>query len=74
MKPATEAQIAKLKTLGYRIQDMQAEYGDGWWDGLYRWVNEENDEVQDHFPCETEAQAWAVCAHYVFVATGREAA
>lgn len=65
VKPATEAQIAELKSRGYYVEDMQEVWGNGWWNGKFRWM------TAGGFgrPCRTVAEAWADCAHHVFTST-----
>lgn len=56
----TPAQIEYLKARGYYAEDMQAVYGDGWWNGQWRFMNSDDFGV----PLATEEEAWADAMQY----------
>lgn len=55
----TEQQKQALKDKGYSIENMQEVWGDGWWNGLFRWMNDK--QLGDGFgvPQISEEEAWA---------------
>ncbi len=63
--PLVQERIDELKTLGFYVEDMTAVHGEGWWEGMYRWMRRDSDEFQDSEPSFSEADAWLECDRYV---------
>lgn len=54
---ATAERIEELKSAGYVVEDMGAEYG-AEFAGQYRWMNTVTGDFQDWGTSESEAEAW----------------
>lgn len=60
----TQARKDELTAAGYKIEDMEAAWGPGWWSGSFRWIN--NTLQGDTFgePQDSEADAWDDASQY----------
>ena len=55
---ATLSEIVELQRLGFKIEDLEAEYGPSQ-QGAFRWVNIVAGEFQQDGDSHSEAEAWA---------------
>jgi hypothetical protein len=60
----TPERKAELSAKGFYIEDMKAVWGEGWWDGSFRWMKKGSDEFQDGDVSSSEENAWKVCDAY----------
>lgn len=58
------ADKTKLEELGFYVEDMQLANGDGWWNGMFRWMRTGSDEFQESDPSGSETEAWASALLY----------
>lgn len=66
---ATPSEIVELQRLGFKVEDLGAEYGPSH-QGAFRWVNIVAGEFQQDSQSHSEAEAWAA-AKGAAVATER---
>ena len=55
--PASPIEIAELQRLGYKVEDLGAEYGSSF-EGRFRWINVRTGQFQDDEESYSEAAAW----------------
>lgn len=55
---ATPEEIIELQRLGFKVEDLGAEYGPSH-QGVFRWVNIVAGEFQQDAESHSEAEAWA---------------
>jgi hypothetical protein len=62
----TAERKAELTAKGYWIEDMDKEWGPGWWSGSFRWFKGKGEDAdfQDGDVSDSEEDAWkSACYH-----------
>lgn len=62
--PISIADKTKLEELNFYVEDMQEVYGDGWWNGMHRWMRNGGEDFQESDPCSCEEAAWQRALDY----------